>query len=118
MNRKKKEPEMFTTKETLKGKEATWKDTLTMLALVGFVVFVAIALMALAGCKTNDYEWEANTSYHYYVIDLHSDIPDAKFNTMEEAATYQNKFSEHHDYIILYCNGEKRFSVYSMEKPY
>ena len=101
----------------------TWKDALTMLAFTGLAVIIATALMALAGCKTNppiDYEWKAipqqpliNAHYHYYVIDSNSDVPDAKFKTLEEASVYQKKFTENHDYVIVKIKDQ--YNVYNME---
>ena len=41
---------------------------------------------------------------YYYVIDAHSDIPDAKFKTYTEAATYQKEYAEYHDYVIVKLN--------------
>ena len=99
------------------------RDALTMLTMLTLVVLVAIALMALAGCKTNpsmDYEWEAipqqpfiSADYRYYVIDSNSDIPDAKFETFEEASVYQKEFAENHDYVIVKIKDE--YNVYNME---
>ena len=99
------------------------RDALTMLTMLTLVVLVAIALMVLAGCKTNpsmDYKWEAipqqpfiNADYRYYVIDSNSDIPDAKFETFEEASVYQKEFAENHDYVIVKIKDE--YNVYNME---
>ena len=99
------------------------RDALTMLTMLTLVVLVAIALMALAGCKTNppmDYEWEVipqqpfiSADYRYYVIDSNSDIPDAKFETFEEASVYQKEFAENHDYVIVKIKDE--YNVYNME---
>ena len=57
--KKKKNNKVFTTQEMidkiqkheLKGDDATWKEALTMLAFVVFIILVAVALMALGGCK-------------------------------------------------------------------
>ena len=99
------------------------RDALTMLTMLTLVVLVAIALMALAGCKTNppmDYEWKAiqqqpfiSADYRYYVIDSHSDVPDAKFETLEEASVYQKEFAEYHDYVIVKI--KDKYNVYNME---
>ena len=51
--------------------------------------------------------------YKYYVIDAHSDIPDAHFTTYEEAAIYQKEFAEHHEYVIVKMEG--KYNVYNME---
>ena len=40
-------------------------------------------------------------AYKYYVIDAHADVPDAFFETYEEASTYQKDFAEHHEYVIV-----------------
>ena len=106
-----------------KNDRAFMKDALTMLTMLTLVVLVAIALMALAGCKTNppmDYEWKAipqqpfiSADYRYYVIDSHSDVPDAKFETLEEASVYQKEFAEYHDYVIVKI--EDKYNVYNME---
>ena len=129
--KKKKNDKVFTTQEMidrlqkhgLKGDDVTWKDALTMLAFTGLVILVAIVLMALAGCKTNppmDYEWEVipqqpfiSADYRYYVIDSHSDVPDAKFETLEEASVYQKEFAEYHDYVIVKI--KDKYNVYNME---
>ena len=106
-----------------KNDRAFMRDALTMLTMLTLVVLVAIALMALAGCKTNppmDYKWEAipqqpfiSADYRYYVIDSHSDVPDAKFETLEEASVYQKEFAENHDYVIVKIKDE--YNVYNME---
>ena len=57
--KKKKNNKVFTTQEMidkiqkheLKGDNATWKEALTMLVFVVFIILVAVALMALGGCK-------------------------------------------------------------------
>ena len=53
------------------------------------------------------------TKTYYYVIDAHSDIPDAQFNTYAEAATYQREYAEYHDYVIVKL--DDGFNVYNME---
>ena len=50
---------------------------------------------------------------YYYVIDANSDIPDAKFETYEEAATYQKEYAEYHDYVIVKL--DNKYSIYNME---
>ena len=57
--KKKKNNKLFTTQEMidrlqkhgLKGDNATWKEALTMLVFVVFIILVAVALMALGGYK-------------------------------------------------------------------
>ena len=53
------------------------------------------------------------TETYYYVIDAHSDIPDAKFETYTEAAIYQKEYAEHHDYVIVKLDNS--YNVYNME---
>ena len=110
-------------KKNDKGGDVSWRDALNMLTMLTLVVLVAVALMALAGCKTNppmDYEWESipqqpiiSADYRYYVIDSHSDVPDAKFETLEEASVYQKEFAEYHDYVIVKI--KDKYNVYNME---
>jgi hypothetical protein len=40
-------------------------------------------------------------SYEYYVIDEHSETPDAYFKTKKEAEEYKTYFKENHNYIIV-----------------
>jgi len=40
-------------------------------------------------------------AYQYYVIDEHSNTPDAYFNTKEEAESYKKYFEKHHTYKIV-----------------
>ena len=54
-----------------------------------------------------------NASYKYYVIDTNADVPDAFFETYDEAATYQKDFAEHHEYVIVKV--DKKYNVYNME---
>ena len=49
----------------------------------------------------------------YYVIDINSDVPDAFFETYEEASVYQKDFAEHHEYVIV--KTKENYSVYNME---
>jgi hypothetical protein len=44
---------------------------------------------------------------------MNTDVPDANFNTFEEASVYQKEFAEYHDYVIIKADGE--FDVYNME---
>ena len=42
-----------------------------------------------------------NTDHQYYVIDESSTIPDAYFETKDEAEDYKEYFKEHHNYKIV-----------------
>mgnify|MGYP006229677003 FL=1 len=53
------------------------------------------------------------TETYYYVIDTYSDIPDAKFETYAEAATYQKEYAEYHDYVIVKL--DNKYNIYNME---
>ena len=53
------------------------------------------------------------SGYKYYVVDTHSDIPDAFFETFDEAALYQKDFAEHHEYVIVKIHNQ--YNVYNME---
>jgi hypothetical protein len=87
------------------------------------VVAVTIAAIVIgSGCVSRpsmDYEWESvpqqplADAHRYYVVDTHSDIPDAHFSTYEEAAIYQKEFAEHHEYVIVKMEG--KYNVYNME---
>ena len=50
---------------------------------------------------------------YYYVIAAHSAIPDAKFGTYAEAATYQKEYAEYHDYVIVKL--DDTYNIYNME---
>ena len=41
------------------------------------------------------------TPYQYYVIDENSTVPDAYFETKEEAESYKKYFEKHHTYKIV-----------------
>jgi len=66
------------------------------------------------------YEWKSIpqdngsqvNSYNYYVIDSNSDIPDAFFDTLDEAKTYKKYYAANHDYVIVKTN--EKYSVYHM----
>ena len=87
------------------------------------VIAVMIAAIIIgSGCASRpsiEYEWKSmpqqplTNIYKYYVIDSHSDIPDAHFTTYEEAAIYQKEFSEYHEYVIVKMEG--KYNVYNME---
>ena len=53
------------------------------------------------------------TETYYYVIDAHSDIPDAKFETYAEAATYQKESAEYNNYVIVKL--DDTYNIYNME---
>ena len=79
-----------------------------------------LLLIALCGCthtwnhppmKPHDYY--KNIAYRYYVIDANADVPDASFETFEEASVYQKEFAEYHDYVIVKL--DETYKVYNME---
>jgi len=93
------------------------RDTKEMVLVA---VTVIAALIVGSGCshtwnyppiKPNDQY--RNISYKYYVIDSNSDIPDAFFETYDEAAVYQKDFAEHHEYVIV--KKDENYNVYNME---
>ena len=56
----------------------------------------------LIGCTTiQNQQYEGSRAYQYYVIDEHSKIPDAYFETKEEAESYKRYFEKHHTYKIV-----------------
>jgi hypothetical protein len=86
-------------------------------------LLVAFSLM-LSGCAQTLWKHEPSDdpkkpkggwedSYNYYVIDANSDIPDAFFETFNEAAVYQKDFAEHHEYVIVKV--DEKYNVYHME---
>ena len=92
----------------LKMKKET-KDDIKA-GLIG-IIFVLLIVVVLTGCT-----WTFHRSpmklhipqepvdkniYRYYVIDEHSKIPDAYFETKEEAESYKKYFEEHHTYKIV-----------------
>jgi hypothetical protein len=83
----------------------------------GSLLLLAIAL---CGCthtwnypplKPNDQY--RDIAYKYYVIDANADVPDASFETFEEASVYQKEYAEYHDYVIVKI--DKSYKVYNME---
>jgi hypothetical protein len=44
---------------------------------------------------------QTTDAYQYYVIDEHSNTPDAYFNTKKEAESYKKYFERHHTYKIV-----------------
>jgi hypothetical protein len=84
---------------------------------VGSLLLLAIAL---CGCThTWDYppqqpnDQYRKIAYKYYVIDANADVPDASFETFEEASVYQKEYAEYHDYVIVKI--DKSYKVYNME---
>ena len=88
---------------------------------LGLVVATVIAAILIgSGCN---HTWSypplkmddqyRDIAYKYYVIDAHADVPDAFFETYEEASTYQKDFAEHHEYVIVKM--DKKYKVYNME---
>jgi len=76
------------------------KDDIKAGALGMFVVVLIV--FSLLGCTTShNYERFENVSYQYYVIDEHSETPDAYFETKEEAESYKKYFEKHHTYKIV-----------------
>ena len=88
----------------------------------GFVIILfSIAAILLTGCT--HVQWKhipqdrGDADRRYFVIDIHSDEPDAKFDTFELASDYQKELADSQDYVILYCNEEKKYRVYNMATP-
>jgi len=75
------------------------KDDIKAGALGG--VLVALIVWSLLGCATPDYKDFKDVAYRYYVIDEHAEIPDAYFETKEEAESYKRYFEKHHTYKIV-----------------
>ena len=85
------------------------------------ITVVAIAALVIgSGCshtwnyppqKPNDQY--KNITYKYYVIDANADVPDAFFETFNEASVYQKDFAENHEYVIVKI--DKKYNVYNME---
>jgi hypothetical protein len=74
--------------------------------------------VVMCGCTlTNPFDRKPirlDSPYHkYYVIDANSDIPDAYFETFDDAAVYQKDFAENHEYVIVKI--DKRYNVYNVE---
>ena len=84
------------------------------------VATVIAAIVIGSGCThTWNYppqepkDQDRSIAYKYYVIDANADVPDAFFETYEEASTYQKDFAEHHEYVIVKIEG--KYNVYNME---
>ena len=88
---------------------------------VALVIAVVIAAIVIGSGCTHTWNYPPlepndhykNIAYKYYVIDAHADVPDAFFETYEEASTYQKDFAEHHEYVIVKM--DKKYNVYNME---
>tara|TARA_R110001583_G_scaffold58891_1_gene175258 strand:+ start:940 stop:1254 length:315 start_codon:yes stop_codon:yes gene_type:complete len=78
-------------------------------------VTVIAALIVGSGCShtREPNEQYRNIAYKYYVIDSNSDVPDAFFETYDEAAVYKKDFAEHHEYVIV--KKDEKYNVYNME---
>jgi hypothetical protein len=94
------------------------------------LISILVILLLCSGCRT--WEWKHPQDYklrkvdeqhdggwsatlNYYVIDANADVPDAYFETKNEALAYQKDFAEHHDYVIVKI--DKKYNVYNMAKP-
>jgi hypothetical protein len=83
-------------------------------------IILLLSIVAICGCS---YTWDSSplkpndqyrdTSYRYYVIDANSDIPDAFFETFDEASVYQKDFAENHEYVIVKI--DEKYNAYNME---
>ena len=92
----------------LKMKKET-KDDIKA-GLIG-IIFVLLIVVVLTGCtwtfhrppmKLNTPQVPtAKAANQYYVIDESSTIPDAYFETKDEAENYKKYFKEHHNYKIV-----------------
>ena len=85
-----------------------------------WAMLMCLLLVILCGCthtwnhpplEPNDHY--RNIAYKYYVIDANADVPDASFETFEEASVYQKEYAEYHDYVIVKI--DKSYKVYNME---
>ena len=84
------------------------------------IVTVIAAIVIGSGCThtwnyppQKPYDPYKNMEYKYYVIDSNSDIPDAFFETLDEASVYQKEFAENHEYVIVKI--DDKYKVYNME---
>tara|TARA_Y100001951_G_C11250781_1_gene246241 strand:- start:524 stop:898 length:375 start_codon:yes stop_codon:yes gene_type:complete len=91
----------------------------TVLGWSFVIILLIVVVVLVTGC--NHIRWEhipqENENRRYFVIDIHSDKPDEKFDTFELASDYQKELTDSHDYVILYCNQEKKYRVYNMASP-
>ena len=66
------------------------------------------------GCRTTiEYKEIEPFVYEYYVVDPNSDIPDAFFETLNEAKNYKKEFAANHDYVIVKI--DEKYQVYNMQ---
>ena len=104
-------------------KEGSKEDSAfsTIIGWSFFIILLTVIVILLSGC--NHVRWEHipqdrdDTDRRYFVIDIHSDKPDEKFDTFELASDYQKELADSHDYVILYCSQEKKYRVYHMASP-
>jgi len=93
----------------------------TILGWGFFIILLAVIITLLSGC--NHVRWEHipqdrdDADRRYFVIDIHSDEPDEKFDTFKLASDYQSELADSHYYVILYCSQEKKYRVYNMANP-
>ena len=97
--------------------------SLTILKMFKKRIGLVIAVVSIGtGCTmTNPFDRNLmrieaqaeNIDYKYYVIDANADVPDAYFETFDEASVYQKDFAEHHEYVIVKV--EEKYNVYNME---
>jgi hypothetical protein len=73
-------------------------------------IILAIMLALTVGCKTQ-IDYKSNDLYEYYVIDPSLDIPDAYFETLNEAQNYKKQFAANHDYVIVKFD---KYQVYNV----
>ena len=93
-------PFILETKDDIKsGALGVFLVTLIAWALVGCTWTFHRPPMKLNIPQTPPYQ--TTGAYRYYVIDEHSKIPDAYFNTKKEAEGYKNYFKENHNYVIV-----------------
>ena len=83
------------------------------------LIVVTTTLVLGSGCTITKFrhfedipQQGVESSYKYYVIDINSDMPDAFFETFEEASVYRKEFAENHEYVIVKL--EKGYKVYNM----
>ena len=82
------------------------RNKLTVLFVIGVVI---MAILIGSGCTSiNPFDKKPIrldepifSKHKYYVIDANADIPDAFFETFNEAASYQKEFAANHEYVIV-----------------
>jgi hypothetical protein len=73
-----------------------------------------VIVVLIVGCRTTtEYKEIEPFSYEYYVVDPHSDVPDAYFQTLNEAKSYKREFAANHDYVIVKM--DEKYNVYNMQ---